>query len=195
MDDLTLEHINNYWSNYGLVFPYKKLEHKPEHIAKRVGYIRKSDNGMLAHDVTGRFTEKIYKIRGQQHKTNDRIPAKELLKQILQGVENPKLFETKYIEEKIVSPKDFKKAHTRKEVENNEIKLIPGLSQVVQKEYTLNNTHHSIDTIAEYKARTSVKHIDKQKLFTKTAQEQGYRESNKLMEEDTMNNSNKKSTD
>jgi hypothetical protein len=177
--------VLNYFKPCRLTFPYTKLEHKPEHISKIVGFIRKSDNGMMAVDDNGYFNKPIFKLRGEKHINIDRIPPKELLLQVLKGSDNPKLLDCHYTEEKINTPKDFRRAHSRKEVENNVIKLIPGLSRVVDRTYVLNNTHHSIDTIAQYKLRNSKKHESKKDEWTKLAQISGYRESNLSMEADS----------
>lgn len=138
---------------------------------------------MKVADNNGDFNKIITKMRGvKQDPTKNPHPLVDLLNKALEGDENPKLKTHEYTEEHIISPNDFKRSHTMKQVLKGEIQNIPGLPQLRQKNIKLNNKHHFIDTINDFKQRQRRETRKNAQLFTEIAQKSGYKEANNAME-------------
>lgn len=111
-------------------------------------------------------------------------PQSVMMNDALLGNDNPKLPFREFIEEKIITPNDFKRLHTRVQIQAGEIQYIPGLSMEAIKTVRLNNTHYPPKTIAEYKRRQARMHKKDPQLFTEIAIKYGYKHANTAMELD-----------
>lgn len=185
IDDLVYEHIQNYIGNYGLKFPFPKIEHKPEHVALTVSYIRKADNVMRVTDENGMFTQTVSKMRGFPQDGENPL-AQDVLKRGVFGNKNPKLLTTTYTVVRPSTIPDFVLAHTRQEVAEGNTKFKPGQTIVVEKTVKLNNTHYPVDSVPEYEGKQARARNKDSITFTPIVVKEGYRVANKAMELDNV---------
>jgi hypothetical protein len=56
-----MEHVQQFWSSYGLEFPFASLEHKHGKVFQRAAYVNKADYALSFADEP-----RIYRVRGMQ---------------------------------------------------------------------------------------------------------------------------------
>ena len=184
MDELALQHVREFYKAYDLEFQYNKLEHKPEHTAIKMFYLRKADNAVLVADDEGKFSRIFRKTRGIKHNETHPHPLRIMLDEGLMGDDNPKLPTTEFVDEQIVSPSDYKRMHTKAQIEANEIQCIPGHSVSTVRHVKFHNTHYPVDTIKEYKQRLARIRKKEPIEFTQRAVKYGFQHANIAMEHD-----------
>lgn len=128
---------------------------------------------MKISDKSGYFTIEVAKLRGFNKNGRDDPPHYTALCKAANGDPNPKLDYIEYEEQFIASINDFKKAHTRKEVLNNEIQFIPGRTYTRIKTFKLNNTYFPINTIQDFRSREALMRRKDVQPFAKIALNQG----------------------
>ena len=184
VDELALQHVREFYKAYDLEFQYNKLEHKPEHTAIKMFYLRKADNAVLVADDEGKFSRIFRKTRGIKHNETHPHPLRIMLDEGLMGDDNPKLPTTEFVDEQIVSPSDYKRMHTKAQIEANEIQCIPGHSVSTVRHVKFHNTHYPVDTIKEYKQRLARIRKKVPIEFTQRAVKYGFQHANIAMEHD-----------
>lgn len=187
VNSLSLKRVKDFWSAYGLDFPYKSIEHRPELIGKRLIYIRKGDYGILIADENGHFTIIVIKTRGIREENRSSAPIPMMFIEALHGNENPKLPAISYVEARIASPNDFKMRHTLKEVLTGQIKFIPGQTIYEEKQTRLNNTHCFIYKIADNRSRVGRASRKTRKMFEPIALTEGLKIAIKAMNLNNVN--------
>lgn len=167
-DELALQHIKKFCKAYNIDFRFN-VEHKQ--YAKTTAYFNKVNNAVLLQDKEGNNTTIEFKIRSERKDVNT-SPLRELFKQALGGVENPKISEFTVTETKIYSINDFRNAHSKKDIDTGNIKNLPGHSATKTRNVRFNNTQIHIDYINQY---NTIKQRETREttMFNKTLEEQG----------------------
>jgi len=117
----------------------------------KVVYAFKAHYGYLMPDENGEFT----KMNFVHRKTTDQkeYPLFRIFIQILQGDENPRIEDLEYEESHLASVREFRDAHTKEEVETNQIKFRPGERITHHTQAKFNNTHFPIQNVEEFQTR------------------------------------------
>lgn len=152
LDQLALEHVNEFWSRYGLSLPFQ-LEHKADNFFLTAAYWNK---GHYAFDtVTGK---RLFKIRGAKDFNDEdlkRSPVYELLSNILDGRDDfPQNLE--YDHFYLLKIGKYQQAQNSKGFANLDNKR-PGDQVIESRVARFNNAHFPITDLAEYKRLTGRK--------------------------------------